>query len=438
MAISAVFPEPARGGSNGRLGGSGSTGCARLGYDPGVPPSRHRGAALGPTVAGLFLVALALRPPIVGIGPLLPAIERSLAIGHGPAGLLGAIPVFCMGIFAPLGSWLARRLGPERAIAVAVGAVAGFGLLRAVAPDALTVMATTFAIGVGIGLSGPILPIVVHDRVPERAALATGAYATGIILGATVAGAVAVPLAGPAGDWRRALAVFAIVGGGSLLAWLGLEGRNGRQSRPARAGDLDPPAIPWRDRRGWDLAVVFGLQSVLFYAVVAWLPLIQIERGWSEVSAGLLVAVMNGVSLVSVLGVPLLADRRGERRSQLVASGLLSVTGLVGLTTVPSLAVLWVCILGLGLGAVFPLAMTLPVDIAADPHEVGRLAAIMLLGGYALSAIGPLLLGLLRDDLGNFEAGLWLLVATAVALVGSAWRLVPPGLGRPAEGPAVG
>ncbi|MER3418940.1 MAG: hypothetical protein C4343_07645, partial [Chloroflexota bacterium] len=243
---------------------------------------------------------------------------------------------------------------------------------------------------------------------------------------------------GPAGEWRRTLAVFALAGAASLLAWLGLEGRNGRQSRPAPADDLDPPAIPWRDRRGWSLALVFGLQSVLFYAVVAWLPLIQIERGWSEVSAGFLVAVMNAVSLVSVLAVPLLADRRGERRSQLVASSLLSVAGLLGLTTLPSLAVLWVSILGLGLGAVFPLAMTLPVDIAADPQEVGRLAAIMLLGGYALSAVGPLLLGLLRDGLGNFEAGLWLLVATAVALVGSAWRFVPPGLGRPAEGPAVG
>ncbi|MER3418149.1 MAG: hypothetical protein C4343_03365 [Chloroflexota bacterium] len=117
-----------------------------------MPPSRHRGAALGPTIAALFLVALALRPPIVGIGPLLPAIERSLAIGHGPAGLLGAIPVLCMGIFAPLGSWLARRVGPERAIALAVGAVAGFGFLRAIAPNAPAVMATTFAIGVGIGL----------------------------------------------------------------------------------------------------------------------------------------------------------------------------------------------------------------------------------------------------------------------------------------------
>lgn len=434
-------PEPGQGGPSGGSRKRVGTRPPRVGYDPPVPPRHGRGAGLGPTVAALFLVALALRPPLVGVGPLLPAIERDLGIGHGPAGLLGAIPVLCMGIFAPLGSWLARRLGTEGAITLSVAIIAGFGLIRAGAPEFLTVLVTTFAIGIGIGLVGPVLPIVVHHRIPERPALATGAYASGIILGATISGAVAVPLAGPNGDWRRTLAIFAAAAAGSLLAWLGLErlGRPRVRDRPRpSADDGDPPAIAWRDRRGWALAVVFGLQSVLFYAIVAWLPLIQIERGWSEVSAGFLVALMNGVSLMSVLGAPALADRRGDRRRQLAASSLLSFIGLLGLTTLPALVFLWVTLLGLGLGAVFPLALTLPVDIAADPHEVGRLAAIMLLGGYVLSAAGPLLLGVLRDGLGDFEAGLWLLIATAGGLVLSSWRLVPRGLGRRPEEPAIG
>ncbi len=402
-----------------------------------VTPSQRRDTAFLPTVVALFLVSLALRPPLVGIGPLLPAIERDLALGHGPAGLLGAIPVLCMGIFAPLGSWLARRLGAEAAIAVGIAAIAGFGFLRAAAPEATSVLVTTFGIGVGIGLVGPILTIVVHTRVPDRPALATGTYATGIILGATIAGAVAVPLAGAEGDWRRALAAFALAATGSLLAWLVLERPSPRHRAVATDEGFDP-AIPWRDRRGWALALVFGLQSILFYAIVSWLPFIQVERGWSEAGAGFLVALMNGVSLISVLGVPALADRRGERRLQLAGSSLLSLTGLLGLTIAPALVPLWVCLLGLGLGAVFPLALTLPVDLADDPHEVGRLAAIMLLGGYVLSTVGPVLLGVLRDLLGDFEAGLWLLVATAAGLALASWRLVPRGIGGRAEEPAVG
>jgi len=52
-------------------------------------------------VAALFLVALALRPQIIGVGPLIPSIQDDLGISHTEAGLLATIPVLCMGIFAP-------------------------------------------------------------------------------------------------------------------------------------------------------------------------------------------------------------------------------------------------------------------------------------------------------------------------------------------------
>src|SRR5262245_64076604 len=52
-------------------------------------------------LAGLFLVALTLRPQIVGIGPLLPEIQDDLDTTHAVVGLLATIPVLCMGLFAP-------------------------------------------------------------------------------------------------------------------------------------------------------------------------------------------------------------------------------------------------------------------------------------------------------------------------------------------------
>ena len=58
-----------------------------------------RGAA--PTqIAALLLVALALRPQIAAIGPLVPGIRDELGASHFFLGLLTAIPVLCMGLFA--------------------------------------------------------------------------------------------------------------------------------------------------------------------------------------------------------------------------------------------------------------------------------------------------------------------------------------------------
>jgi MFS transporter, CP family, cyanate transporter len=57
-------------------------------------PARTRsGLAL---LAALFVAALALRPQLVGIGPLLPDVEADLGVSHAVAGLLGTIPVMCM------------------------------------------------------------------------------------------------------------------------------------------------------------------------------------------------------------------------------------------------------------------------------------------------------------------------------------------------------
>ena len=89
---------------------------------PPTPTLRHR----LPVLAGLLIVTLALRPQIIGIGPLVPAIRSDLGISHGVAGLLGTIPVLCMGLFAPFGPTVARRLGPRRAIAACVAAIAAF------------------------------------------------------------------------------------------------------------------------------------------------------------------------------------------------------------------------------------------------------------------------------------------------------------------------
>ena len=83
---------------------------------------------------GLALAALTLRPQVVGIGPLLPAIQVDFGVSHAVAGLLVTIPVLCMGLFAPPAPLLAHRIGAIRAVTVAVALVGVGGVLRAFAP----------------------------------------------------------------------------------------------------------------------------------------------------------------------------------------------------------------------------------------------------------------------------------------------------------------
>jgi CP family cyanate transporter-like MFS transporter len=277
--------------------------------------------------------------------------------------------------------------------------------------------------------------MVVSRRVPARPVLGTGAYAGGIVAGSTIAAGIAVPLAID-GDWRRALLIISLASIGSIVAWIVLVGVRGPSP-----GATGPRRLPWREGTAWLLIVVFGLQSVLFYGIVSWLPNVYVERGWDATQAGALIAVFNGIGLLTTVGLPLVADRLGARRPQLLVSAVVAVVGLIGIALAPDLAFLWVVILGLSLGAVFPLVLTLPLDVAHDPARVGSVAALMLLGGYVLSSLGPVVLGTARDVTGDFEASLWILVAVAILLVGSCLPLSPARLRRgisdlPATAPA--
>lgn len=391
-----------------------------------MPPASAPLRRTLPLLGALLLVALCLRPPVIAVGPLLPSIRADLGISHGVAGLLGTLPVVCMGLFAPLGPWLARRFGPRLAIAWCAAGIAGFGVARALAPDAAAVLVLTFAIGIGLGAILPVMSMFVRLRLASVPALGTGSYASGIVLGAMLAAAVAVPLAGSGGEWRRALAVLSLGGFASLAAWLLLV----RPDSAADRVDMRPLRLPWGSVTAWALAVVFGLQSLLYYGVAAWLPNVYVELGWAEADAANLLALVHGSGLVATIGVPALADRLGSRRVQLLVAAVLTLVALAGIALAADLALAWVVLLGLSLGAFFPLVLTLPVDVSDDATEVGATASLMLLAGYAISSSGPVLLGLARDLTGDFAASLWLLVVLAAVLVGSCLLLSPDRLRR--------
>lgn len=395
-------------------------------------PANETPATLVRVVAALILVGLALRPQILLIGPLVPSIRADLGLSHGVAGLLSSIPVLCMAVLAPLGPVLAASVGPRVGAALCVIAIAGFGVVRAFLPDAPTILLATVGLGAGMALIGPILPMVVRFRLPHHPAAGTGAYVLGLAVGGTIAAAVAVPVADAFGGWRWAMGLVSAAAFVSVLAWWFLipSDHGFRRSRPTL------PNLPWRRPAAWLIGVTFGAQAMLFYGSISWLASIYVERGWSLGQAAGLIATFNGISLVSTIAVPLLADRVGTRREQMAAASILAIAGILGITLTPGepsgslIAFGSAALLGLGIGAFFPLALTLPVDIAGTAAEAASVAALQLLVGYGISAASPFVLGVVRDATGGFGAVLWIMVAMAVAMLPLSLSLDPRRLRR--------
>lgn len=378
-------------------------------------------------VAALVLAGLAFRTQALIIGPLVGQVQADLSMSHAVAGMLGTIPVLCMGLLAPFGPVLAASIGPKLAVAVCIAFVAVFGVARGLLPDTATVLLATVGIGIGMALVGPILPMVVRARLPHHPAAGTGAYVIGFVIGGTITAAVAVPLADALGGWRGSFAVVSSAAVASLLAWLWLMPRDEGHVRSAPTR----PRLPWRRPAAWLLGGIFGSQSILFYGCITWLASVYRERGWGEAEAGGLIALLTGIGLVSTLAVPIFADRLGTRRTQLTLAASLSVAGAAIVALTPGeqpgsvVALAATALLGLGIGAYFPLALTLPVDVASDSADAASISAFMLLIGYALAATSPVVLGIVRDATGSFDAVVWILVAVSLTMIPLALALDP-------------
>ena len=361
-------------------------------------------------LVGLFAIALALRPQIVGIGPLLPEIQLDLDLSHAVAGLLGTIPVLCMGLFAPPSAYVSGWIGSRAAIGAAIALIGVAGVARAFAPGAVGLLLLTLPVGIGIAVAGTLLPVAVKERFGDRPAYATGMYATGINAGAMLAAATAVPLAA-LGSWRTSLAVFSGVTVVLALAWFVQTARE----PPHRRLDVRPPKLPVRSGVAWILVAMFGLLGTAYYGLSAWMPDSFVERGWSEQSAGALLAVMQAGGIPGSLAVSALADRFGSRRRYLVACSAITAASVAGMILLPEAGWAWAALGGCAIGALFALTMTLPLDVADDPLQVGAVAGLMLGAGYCISGLSPFVLGVMRDATGNFTGSLWLIVGTSSA-----------------------
>ena len=360
-------------------------------------------------LAALLLSALALRPQIVGVGPLLPSIQDDLDVSHAVAGLLATIPVLCMGLFAPSAPYLSKRLGSRYAIGMCLALIGGAGIARALVPGEVAVILLTFPIGVGIGFAGALMPVAVKERFPDRPAFATGVYTTGINSGSAIAASVAVPIASLAGGWRSALLVFSAVTAGLVALWL----YQTRREPPHARSEFRPPRLPYRSKVAWMLVLMFALLGIGYYGLNAWLPDSYVERGWSEASAGGLLAVFNIAAIPTSFLVGFAADRIGSRRLYFMASGILMVGSLLGVVLLPGGGWLWATLIGGANGALFALVMTLPLDVASGPAQVGAVAGMMLGAGYTIAALSPFTLGAVRDLTGSFTTTLWVVVGTA-------------------------
>ena len=363
--------------------------------------------------AAVVLAGANMRTVFASLPPLLQDVRDDLGLSATTAGLLTTAPVLCFGALAPLAPPLVRRLPMERIVAAcAVVTAVGAGL-RGVGGIA-GLFAGTLLAGAAVAIAQTCVPALLRARFAGARGVLTGAFSMALTLGAAAAAAVAVPLEEILGSWQAVLAAYALPAALAAGVWAAA----GARTRVPTA----PPLGLRRAARPWSLPAYFGLQAMSFYCGLAWLPTILEEEGYSESAAGSLLALTNAIQFAPALLVPVVAARRRDQRSLLVALVALASAGFLGLLLAPGAAVVWMVVLGLGQGGSLGLSLMLPVLRGAGAAAVAALTALSLSVGYFIAAAGPTLVGLAHDLSGGWTAPLLLMIGITLAEVVPGWH----------------
>ena len=376
-------------------------------------------------VIAVAAAGLNLRTAITSLPPLFPDLQDRLHLSSATLSLLAATPVICFGVVSAFAAWLNRRYGEELILLAALILIAAGLLLRGAAPGIMLFPGTVLAAS-AIAVLNVLLSSMVKRRWPERAGLLIGIYLTTLSIGAILSSLLSVPLyRSSGGSVPLTLGIWAAPAALAVLLWLPQLRYRPRAAAqapahvlvPAQARGVAPPGLRvYQYALTWQVTAFMGLQSLLYYSALSWLPTIFQDRGTSAVTAGNLLALMGVGNLATSLIVPVLAHRRPSQSALAVPSLIGTAAGLAGSLWAPlGSAPLWVLVLGVSQGACLGLAIFFMMARAPDADAAASLSAFSQSVGYLVASVGPLMVGLLHSATGSWNIPVALLLVLCAA-----------------------
>lgn len=380
--------------------------------------SRRTGFGATWAAIAVVLVALNLRPVIVAVSPVFDTISTELGLTSVLAGLLVTLPVLCFGVLGPIAPLLAAKIGFERSLALVLLAIIAGSALRIV-PSIPALFGGTLLVGAGIAVGNILLPGLIKRDFPHRLGIMSGLFSMSMAVGATLAAGLTIPVAEAVGwSWNEVLAAWGLFAALALVCWIpALWGSRGYARLPRTTG-----IALGRDRMAWWITIYFGLQSFNFYSTTAWLPTILRGYGYDPVYAGLMLSLVNFVSIVPALVVPLILERIKNQAAFTVVVSLCYFAAVGGFLVLPELAVIWMVFLGLAQGAGLGLGLTFIVLRSPDAAHATKLSGMAQSWGYLFAAAGPLAVGALHDLTAAWAVPLLLLLVMLVPQAVTAYR----------------
>lgn len=366
---------------------------------------------IGLLVIGILLVAVNLRAPFTAVSPILDIIKQALALNSFQVGLLTTLPLLCFALISPISATFAQRFGLEKSILMAL-IVIGVGIILRSYLGIFGLYFGTSLIGGGIAVCNVLLPSILKKYFPTHVTHLTAIYFLTMGIVAALGSICIMPLSQTSG-WSNALLSFLILPIITALIWLPQLKNNEVITRTE--SNLPSDHKIWSSHLAWYITLFLGLNSFIYYTATTWLPSLLSELGYSANHAAQLHGLLQLAT--SFPGLVMLPFINKLKNFSLAAFGatLFVTIGVLGLSLIPTGALIWVSMMGFGSASAMILGFALISLRASHYHQAAAISGMAQSIGYLLAAVGPIMMGAMHDLTQNWH--LALLICILLSLV---------------------
>ena len=343
-------------------------------------------------VLGIVLIGTVLRSPFTALPTILGDIAQGLGVEVSSLGILTSLPLLMFALFSAFASRLAQKIGLEHLFTYCLLLLTIGSVIRIFNLPLLYL--GTLIIGASIAIFNVLLPSMIQANRPQKISLLTTLYVTAMGISTAIASYLSVPIT-QASSWKGLILVLSLLCLVTLLVWLPNHRHNhyleGQQEKKSKENILKSKSV-------WAIIVFGGLQSLLFYTSMTWLPTMAISAGLSNSDAALLASIFSLISIPFSMTIPSLTTHLSDGHRQIMLA-IISIAGMIGIAMLlyPSDNFLyWLVahlLIGTACSALFPYLMVCFSLKTSSPEKTAQLSGLAQTGGYILAAFGPTLFG---------------------------------------------
>ena len=343
-------------------------------------------------VLGIILIGTVLRSPFTALPTILGDIAQGLGVEVSSLGILTSLPLLMFALFSAFASRLAQKIGLEHLFPYCLLLLTVGSVIRIFNLPLLYL--GTLIVGASIAIFNVLLPSMIQANRPQKISLLTTLYVTAMGISTAIASYLSVPIT-QASSWKDLILVLSILCLVTLLVWLPNHRHNhyleGQQEKKSKENILKNKSV-------WAIIVFGGLQSLLFYTSMTWLPTMAISAGLFNSDAALLASIFSLISIPFSMTVPSLTTRLSDDHRRIMLA-IISIAGMMGIAMLLypiNNFLYWLVahlLIGTACSALFPYLMVCFSLKTSSPEKTAQLSGLAQTGGYILAAFGPTLFG---------------------------------------------